>query len=147
MIVSAAITSAISISKDVIKRNKQIIPGYSSARLPNPLDAIEKPEFNWGRCLDSDGSINYFTAGSATYFPPMTSKCQAEFAAAMEICSMFPIGNCLDLVSYECKPRTTGDRCISGSTLREAYCSSNSVRTRDYRCPSGCSIAQCISLR
>ena len=131
------------------KIKKQPVSSYQlrNSFAPNQLDAIEKREYSFGTCLDSDSGRNYFKAGFATYFPPITARCQGEFAAAMEICRMVPIGNCLDLLSYECRPRTTGDRCISGSTLREAYCSDNYLRTIDYRCPSGCYIGQCISFR
>ncbi len=122
---------------------------FSFARNPIslPIDAIPKKEFSFGNCLDSDVGLNYFQAGSATYFPPMTSRCQAEFAEAMELCRFMGMTNCLGLISEACRPKTIGDRCISGSTLREAYCSNGQVYTRDYRCPSGCNIAQCISFR
>lgn len=146
--VSASHNDKKAAAKKTIKVERESSNPYSLRNnLQNPIDIIQRKSYNFGFCLDSDSGLDYFTAGSATYFPPVTSNCQEEFAEAMEICRMFPIRNCLDLLSDRCRPRTIGDRCIDGNTLREAYCSGNYLSTKEYRCPSGCYISKCISFR
>ena len=104
----------------------------------------EPPRISFNTCFETDNGADYFHQGTTYFLPNPTIHCQNEVAGAMEQCRIMRIGNCLQYIPAECRPRAQADYCRNATILSENYCSFGNINMREHRCEYGCYNGACL---
>lgn len=128
--------------RDYTSINNQMLNKAMPRKVISPVQ--EPIIISLDTCFETDNGIDYFHQGTTYFFPRPSNWCKTQIDGALEQCRIMPIGNCLQYIPEECRPRAQADSCLNGTILHEVYCGMFGIRTTNHRCEYGCYNGACL---